>query len=57
MRILAHQPNKGLVFLLSLTDKGNVAPTVKICYKSSKLTGALKHIRNRQIKGKIIITV
>ncbi len=56
MGILAHQPNKGLDFLLSLIDKKNVTPIIERCYSLKEVSEALEHIGEGRVKGKIIIT-
>ncbi|MBO9701794.1 MAG: NAD(P)-dependent alcohol dehydrogenase [Sporocytophaga sp.] len=57
LRILVHEPNKGLGLLLDLIKKGLVKPVIDSTYHLRDVPQALQHLGDGKAMGKIVIKV
>ncbi|KAF5435453.1 NADPH:quinone reductase [Candidatus Methanophagaceae archaeon] len=57
MGILAHKPNKGLVYLKELFEAGKVKPVIDKRYPLSEVPEALRYFGEGHARGKVVITV
>ncbi len=55
--ILAHKPNKDLVFIIELFETGKVFPVIDRRYPLSEVAEALRYFGKGQAKGKVVITL
>ena len=57
MGILAHEPNKNLVYMKELFETGKVVPIIDRCYKLSETPDALRYFGEGHAQGKVVITL
>ncbi|MEA5467542.1 NAD(P)-dependent alcohol dehydrogenase [Spirulina sp. 06S082] len=58
VKCLASKPNqKDLVTLRELMVAGKIAPFIDQCYNLSEVPAAIRHLEQRQVKGKVAIRV
>jgi len=57
MSLLLHKANKGLVFLKTLLEDGNVIPVIDRCYLLSDVPEALRYFGEGRARGKVVITM
>jgi len=57
MGILAHKPNKDLVFMKELFEAGKVVPVIDRRYPLSEVPEALRYLGEGHAQGKVVITV
>lgn len=55
--ILAHKPNKDLVFIIELFETGKVFPVIDRRYPLSEVAEALRYFGKGHAKGKVVITL
>jgi len=57
MGILAHDPNKGLEFILDLIDLGKIAPVIDRCFTLRETANAFRYFGKGLVQGKVVIKV
>ena len=56
MGVLAHEPNKGMDFLIQLFKEGKIKPVIDKAYPMSDLAEAFRYFGHGDFIGKIVIT-
>jgi len=57
MGILAHDPNKGLEFILDLIDLGKIVPVIDRCFTLQETADAFRYFGKGLVQGKVVIKV
>ncbi len=57
MGILAHDPNKGLEFILDLIDLGKIVPVIDRCFTLRETANAFRYFGKGLVQGKVVIKV
>jgi NADPH:quinone reductase-like Zn-dependent oxidoreductase len=57
MSILAHKPNKGLVYLKELFEAGKFVPVIDRRYPLSEVPEALRYFGKGHARGKVVMTL
>lgn len=54
-RLLLHKPNKNLIFLADLLEKGEIKPVIDKCFNLNEVPVALDYFSTGNVCGKIVI--